>query len=78
MGIVWVLELVQESHEHVTRPLFSSTVLYRMWFGAPCLEVDAPFVQAGLDELGAALEAHGALHEISCPALNCIPDKPYF
>ncbi len=49
-----------------------------MCCGAPCLEVDAAFVQAGLDELGAALEARGALHEISCHALNRISDNFHF
>ena len=46
-----------------------------MCCGAPRLEVDAAFVQAGLEELGAALEAHGALHEISCHALRRISDN---
>ena len=49
-----------------------------MCCGAPCLEVDAAFVQAGLDELGAALEAHGALHEISRHALSRISDNVCF
>ena len=70
MGTEWVLSgycnAAQQSPQHLNRFFFPGTVLYRTWFGAPCLEVDATFVQVFLDNFGAGLEAHGALDQVGC------------
>ena len=51
MGIEWVLQCCP-ARPTASKLFFSpGTMLYRTWFGAPCLEVDATFVQAFLQAL---------------------------
>jgi hypothetical protein len=67
VGIEWVLQCCPEKPPaSESFFFFPGTVLYRTWFGAPCLEVDATFVQVFLDNFGAGLEAHGALDQVGC------------
>ena len=55
MGTEWVLSgycnVVQRGPQHLNCFFSPGAVLYCTWFGAPCLEVDATFVQAFLQAL---------------------------
>jgi len=55
VGTEWVLSgycnVVQRGPQHLNCFFSPGTMLYRTWFGAPCLEVDATFVQAFLQAL---------------------------